>query len=544
MKLWANTSIVVKTIISFSVILVLTAVLGSVALMQMRALNSMSSELHNVWIPNVRDTGIMETTSTRFRGLEFLHILADTDKEKKEIEKEMMENFQTYAKAKERVRDRIGKSEAVDAIYNKIEETEEEYVRKAHIKALELSYKGLKKEGVDLLMVEALPIKKRTDQAMGELVDYCNKMSNDNIVKSGELYIHSKRMIILNIVFAFIIGISFIVVISRSLKHNLGNLISGVNKIAEGDLSYEIKKTSEDEMGVLADAINSMSASLRNIVMLISQTSNELSDFSKSMTESTGKILESFDTVDQQSTSVAGASEELAVSSEQVSGNCTTSAEEAATASDYTREGFYTVESTISIITETSEKVQESKDMVIKLGERSDDIGAIIDTIKDIAEQTNLLALNAAIEAARAGDHGRGFAVVADEVRTLAERTATATGDISAMIQSIQKVIGETVTHMGESTSKLDSGVESVHLSGEKLKLILDKVDSVNTQINQIAEAALQQSHVTKDISRSMTEVSAVVKDRKEELNDMQRNIGALSEKTDSLDEIVKTFRL
>jgi methyl-accepting chemotaxis protein len=97
---------------------------------------------------------------------------------------------------------------------------------------------------------------------------------------------------------------------------------------------------------------------------------------------------------------------------------------------------------------------------------------------------------------------------------------------------------------MGESTSKLDSGVESVHLSGEKLKLILDKVDSVNTQINQIAEAALQQSHVTKDISRSMTEVSAVVKDRKEELNDMQRNIGALSEKTDSLDEIVKTFRL
>jgi methyl-accepting chemotaxis protein len=541
MRYWNNLSIVSKTVMLFSILLLLTATLGCVSLKQMRALNKMSEDIHRIWLPNVRDTGVMKTCSTRFRGLEFLHVLSDSDAEKKELEAKMKENFVTYAQAKERIRKRVD-TEELREIYVSIEKTEEAYVRQAHIKAMELSYQGKKKEAVDLLIIQALPIKNETDKVMEQLIDYCNDNSELTISQTQDLYAYSRSMIILNIAFALIAGVACLVVIAVSIKKRLSALIYGVNKIADGDLGHRIDMNTSDEMGAVATVVNSMAASLHTMVGLIKDISADLSAFSNKMYSSVDSLLSSFETVDMQATSVAGASEELAANSEQVSVNCMASAEEASVAKDYTNEGFSSVETTIDLFTDISDHVHESKDMVVHLGERSGDIGAIIDTIKDIAEQTNMLALNAAIEAARAGDHGRGFAVVADEVRTLAERTASATSDIGEMIQSIQKVITNTVEHMNSSTGQLGDGVQSVNDSGEKLKLILDKVDSVNTQICQIAEAASQQSDVTKDISHSITEISTVVKDRKEALHDMMEDIRELTDKTVKLNEIIKKF--
>jgi methyl-accepting chemotaxis protein len=158
-------------------------------------------------------------------------------------------------------------------------------------------------------------------------------------------------------------------------------------------------------------------------------------------------------------------------------------------------------------------KVDLSAEKVHEMGQRSDQIGIIVETISDIASQTNLLALNAAIEAARAGEHGKGFAVVADEVRKLAERSSVATKEIGGLIKGIQKTVLEAVTAMNEGAAEVESGVNLAGQAGHALKDILKSVEGVNQQVGQIATAAKHMNTLSNDLVSAVDSVSAVVEE-------------------------------
>ncbi|MCE1254999.1 MAG: methyl-accepting chemotaxis protein [Anaerolineae bacterium] len=190
-----------------------------------------------------------------------------------------------------------------------------------------------------------------------------------------------------------------------------------------------------------------------------------------------------------------------------------------------TVEGMQAIKSRVSF---SGQKVQE-------MGKRSEEIGAIVETINDIASQTNLLALNAAIEAARAGEHGKGFSVVADEVRKLAEKSAMATKEIGTLINGIQLTVGEAVHAMAESTAEVDKGTSLAEESRRSLESILKSAVNSKEIGDIISAAALKMSNVAGDVVKAMENISTVVEENMASAEEMSGNSGEVGRAVENI---------
>jgi methyl-accepting chemotaxis protein len=279
----------------------------------------------------------------------------------------------------------------------------------------------------------------------------------------------------------------------------------------EGDLTKRLDDSTKDELAEISKYFNLFIEKLRGIISNISQTSNQVATASSQLHATAEHIATGAEEVAAQAATVATAGEEMSATAGDIAQNCQMAAEGAQRASQSASDGADVVERTVAVMGQIAEKVQESARTVESLGERSDQIGAIIGTIEDIADQTNLLALNAAIEAARAGEQGRGFAVVADEVRALAERTTRATKEISEMIKAIQKETRGAVTAMEQGVQQVENGTIEAARSGQALQDILAQINDVAMQVNQIATAAEEQTATTGEISSNMMQITDVV---------------------------------
>ncbi|MCA9003524.1 MAG: methyl-accepting chemotaxis protein, partial [Planctomycetes bacterium] len=209
----------------------------------------------------------------------------------------------------------------------------------------------------------------------------------------------------------------------------------------------------------------------------------------------------------------ASAVEEMTMTAGEVARNSTDAANLAQETAQTAKSGQEVMEQTVDGMQQVSQAVMQAASIITTLGHSSDQIGEIVRVIEDIADQTNLLALNAAIEAARAGEQGRGFAVVADEVRKLAERTTKATKEIGDMIRQIQQDTKTAVNSMEQGTHKVVSGVELANKTGEALAKIYSMVNSTAGMIQQIAQAAEEQSVATRQIASDLESVTQTTRE-------------------------------
>jgi methyl-accepting chemotaxis protein len=202
------------------------------------------------------------------------------------------------------------------------------------------------------------------------------------------------------------------------------------------------------------------------------------------------------------------------------------------------------VELTVTLMRSVTETVERTAGQIAGLGERSNQIGQIINVIDEIAGRTNLLALNAAIEAARAGEQGRGFAVVAGEVRNLAERTTGATKEIAEMIDGLQRETEASVQAMGEGTAQVRKVVAAAAQAGAKLQLIIESAEEAAGMVNQIAAAATQQSSATDEVNANVSEIAKISLETSSSARQSAMACLALSELALDLNRLIAKFKV
>ena len=239
-------------------------------------------------------------------------------------------------------------------------------------------------------------------------------------------------------------------------------------RLSAGDLSARANAEGRDEFARVAEGFNRMARDFAAVIRRVKRATDQVASAAAELTAAAEQMEKGSADQSTQATHAATAMEEMSATVVEVAKSAADAAQTAKDVSGTAISGGSVVQQTVSGMRETSDAVKDAAKVIEKLGHSSRQIGEIVTVIDDIADQTNLLALNAAIEAARAGDQGRGFAVVADEVRKLAERTTGATGEITAMIRTIQGDTQKAVSSMEEGTRRVENGVALAREAGTR----------------------------------------------------------------------------
>ncbi|MCM3388593.1 methyl-accepting chemotaxis protein [Ureibacillus chungkukjangi] len=437
---------------------------------------------------------------------------------------------------------------------------------------LDLANKNQNAEGYALYVAKVAPIFNDLDDNYTKIIDINSndaKLVNDENEKEIQAS-NILLLVVIAIALALYVGISWI--IAQAISKPTQEMEKLMIKAAQGDLTVQSTYVSKDEIGSLSHSFNDMLTQLKQLIMNVRESSDQVAASSEQLIASAEETSNASQHIAEASTYLAAGSEsavkhtdeisistqETAMSISHIANSISLVSEESNATTEESERGNIALNKTIEQMKSINSTVLASSNVIKDLGSRSSEIEKIVGVISGISEQTNLLALNAAIEAARAGENGKGFAVVAEEVRKLAEESRRSAEQITHLILDIQNSTMEAVASMEQCTSEVETGLHLINETGESFGKILlsatdvsKKSEEVSATSEQIAASVEEMSSKILNVSKSAEEASSnsqtVAAGAEEQLASMQEitaSAHALAKMAEDLRSVVNTFKI
>ncbi len=383
-----------------------------------------------------------------------------------------------------------------------------------------------------------------------------------------------------HIIFAsFFAGIGGVFIGLYSSRHNMIEFVDPALKladfaqtIAEGDLTCQVDNINEGYMRLVADAMNNMTARLRDLIGQTIQVSQLIATTSETLVALSQETGIAAREVSESMGHIASGADQQAVSTQSTTNLILNLAQTIASVADNTQKcvqtsvktqqaingGVKAVELQNLRMNDSFKAIEEVSGAVELLNDNSSRIGQIVEVISRIADQTNLLALNAAIEAARAGDQGRGFAVVADEVRKLAEQSALSAHEIAGLIKQMQLYTNQVVKDMNETRAVYKQQAEAINSTNQVFGTIVQGVVNIDNEIIEISSATEEMSASTDDLVSSVKSVASIAQQTASNSNEVTQlaeqqesslqaviaQIEFLRENSENITKLIASFKI
>ena len=399
-------------------------------------------------------------------------------------------------------------------------------------------------EKINIVKGELAKLYEAHRQAIDEVVKLANESNKTDEAYAVKTVWTGMALLFMIAAITIFAAIAVAALTIRAVTRPLTKAMLVSEEIAGGNLGVAIEARSTNETGRLLSAMKKMVESMRNTIGEVKSSADSVAASSEQLSASSNQMSARLSEQSGRFSQISSASTEMAQTITDVAKNVTCIAAAATETSTTAKDGSEIVGKSVEEVKAIATTVDSSAKIVGSLGERSRQIGDIVNVIKEIADQTNLLALNAAIEAARAGDQGRGFAVVADEVRKLAERTTHATTEIGGMITAIQKEVEQVVGSMSDTTDRVATGVADVTKAGETLARIVERTDNLQLMVQQIATATEEMSSVSQTVNSDIEMIANISQETSSGSSQTAQSASDLARLSSTLIAAVGRFRL